>query len=116
MPERIRSGLLLLGGMLLLPLTLVGQQQAPPAPQGPPQSTDLVFEREVFQYPSFQRRNPFRTLVSGEQGPRFEQLRLMGVLHAADPTASVAVLGTSAVTTSDDGTSLTVSKPVGPGI
>jgi hypothetical protein len=41
-----------------------------------------VYEREVFDYPSLGRRNPFRALNSGEQlGPRFEDLVLKGVLY-----------------------------------
>lgn len=105
-----RCGLLLLGGALMFPLTLAGQQQTPPAPPQGQQPTALVFEREVFEYPRVPRRNPFRPLVAGEQGPRFEQLRLMGILHADDPTLSVAVLGTSAVTVAPDGSSVSVGQ------
>ena len=106
---RIRSGLVLLAAAWLLPLGLSGQQQQPPPAQqqGP---TELVFEREVFRYPSFQRRNPFRPLVAGEGGPRFEQLRLMGIIYDADPSASVATLGTSAVSVSEDGQAVSVSE------
>lgn len=107
--KRIRSAVLLLVGATLLPVSARAQQEQPPAQQqaGP---TELVFEREVFRYPSFQRRNPFRALVAGEGGPRFEQLRLMGVLYDADPASSVAVLGTSAVSVSDDGTDVSVTE------
>ncbi|MCG8466952.1 MAG: hypothetical protein MJB57_01895 [Gemmatimonadetes bacterium] len=51
-----------------------------------------VYEREVFTYPSFGRRDPFRPLNAGEQlGPRFEDLTLTGVLY--NPTiGSVATL------------------------
>jgi hypothetical protein len=93
---------------MLLPVGLRAQQQPPP-PAGQ-QPTELVFEREVFRYPSFQRRNPFRALVAGEGGPRFEQLRLMGVLHDADPASSVAVVGTSAVSISEDGLNVSVTE------
>lgn len=56
-------------------------------------STELVFEREVFSYPSFERRNPFRSLVGGDDGgPRFEDLRLLGVLQSPRPDMSVALL------------------------
>ena len=76
----------------------VGAAQEPP-PAGPPApQTELVFEREVFAYPAFQRRNPFRALVAGDQGgPRFEQLRLMGIIYSPEPAGSVAILGTSTV-------------------
>lgn len=114
MIARVRSGLLLLSTSLLLPAVLAGQQQAQPAPQqaaaAQQEPTELVFEREVFSYPSFQRRNPFKPLVAGEGGPRFEQLRVMGILYDPDPAASVAVLGTSTVTVSEDGQQVTVSE------
>lgn len=70
-----------------------GAPQQPPGPQGA-DSTELVFEREVFSYPSFDRRNPFRPLVgAGDGGPRFEELRLLGILQSANPELSVALLG-----------------------
>lgn len=99
-----RFGLFLLSISALMPAALFGQD-APPAQQA---QTELVFEREVFRYPSFERRNPFRPLVASDQGPRFEQLRLMGIIHASDPSESVATLGTSTVTVSPDGATVTV--------
>ena len=73
--------------------------QAPPAAQ--PDSTkkdgqvaELVFEREVFQYPTYQRRNPFRPLVGNQgNGPRFEQVTLRGIIWSAEPRRSVALFG-----------------------
>ncbi len=62
---------------------------------GPPgaDTTRLVFEREVFQYPEYARRNPFRPLLTTEDGgPRFERLRLLGVLFSEEPGQSVALL------------------------
>ena len=54
----------------------------------------LVFEREVFAYPEFARRNPFRPLVSDDDsGPRFEELRLLGVVLSPNPDVSVALIG-----------------------
>lgn len=79
--------------LLLAPVALAAQN---PAPQGPPamDTTELVFEREVFSYPSFERRNPFRPLVGGgDGGPRFEQLDLLGVIQSSQPELSVALLG-----------------------
>jgi hypothetical protein len=117
MMQRVRSGLLLLSAALLLPIGLAAQQQTQPQPAqqqaaaGQQQApTELVFEREVFTYPSFQRRNPFRPLVAGEGGPRFEQLRVMGILYDPNPAASVAVLGTSTVTVSETGQDVSVSE------
>jgi hypothetical protein len=102
------QGLLLLSGMLVLPLAATAQEPPP----GPPQpQTELVFEREVFAYPAFQRRNPFRALVAADQGgPRFEQLRLMGIIHSDDPAFSVAIVGTSTVTISEDAATVQVQK------
>jgi hypothetical protein len=98
--------------LALLPLLVVAefataQEEAPidggsatmaekPDGSGPvqrPRSTDLVFEREVFDYPQFTRRNPFVALVASEGGPRFEQIQLRGVIYSDDPGESVALLG-----------------------
>jgi hypothetical protein len=69
----------------------------------------LVFEREVFTYPTFQRRNPFLALTADNQGgPRFEQLRLMGIIFSEIPSESVAIIGTSTVNMSEDGATVTV--------
>ena len=71
--------------------------EAPPVQNPPPVPTDsvsLVFEREVFFYPQYERRDPFAPLTSADDvGPRFEGLRLFSVIHAPDPAASVALLG-----------------------
>ncbi|MFV1988231.1 MAG: hypothetical protein ACC682_13180 [Gemmatimonadota bacterium] len=51
-----------------------------------------VYEREVFEYPSLGRRDPFRSLSAGEDlGPRFDDLRLSGVLFNQE-VGSVATL------------------------
>lgn len=94
-----------LAGTVLLPAGLRGQ--TPPPAQQPP--TELVFEREVFTYPTFQRRNPFLPLTAGNQGgPRFEQLRLMGIIYSEIPSESVAIIGTSTVNMSEDGATVTI--------
>jgi hypothetical protein len=80
-------------------------QEPPPQPAPEP---ELVFEREVFQYPAFQRRNPFIALEGAEGGIRFEQLSLIGIMYSPDPTASVAVLSTGGVEVADDGTTAAV--------
>ncbi len=61
-----------------------------------PDTVDLVFEREVFSYPTFERRNPFRPLTGAESGPRFEELVLLGIISSANSAGSVALLGTRA--------------------
>lgn len=72
-------------------------QGAPPEPPGPDSvqpDVEMVSEREVFRYPSFERRNPFRPLLGDEAGPRFEQVELRGIIFDAnDPNRSVALLG-----------------------
>ena len=85
-------------------------QDPPPAPDEQEPPTELVFEREVFQYPTFQRRNPFLPLdAANEGGPRFEQLRLMGIIYSEVAGESVAILGTSQVNVSADGANASVS-------
>jgi hypothetical protein len=55
---------------------------------------ELVSEREIFHYPSYQRRNPFRPLLGDESGPRFEQVELRGINYdRANGDRSVAILG-----------------------
>jgi hypothetical protein len=81
----------------------VGYAQAPQQ-QGPPPEPELVFEREVFQYPAFQRRNPFVPLEGAQGGIRYEQLSLIGIMFSSDPAASVAVLSTGGVEVAEDGT------------
>lgn len=84
-------------------------QDSPPQTQAP--ATELVFEREVFSYPTHQRRNPFVPLAAGtEGGPRFEQLRLMGIIFSEIPSESVAIIGTSTVSVSEDGATVTVQE------
>lgn len=65
--------------------------QAPPAAE--PDTFHLVFDREVFNYPAYQRRNPFRPLTGNDAGPRFEEVRLLGVVLSSEPNGSVALLG-----------------------
>lgn len=94
---------------LVVPVAIHAQEPAPAggAQEGPPpaEQTELVFEREVFQYPSFTRRNPFIPLDTETSGPRFEQLSLIGVMYSATaPETSVAVLSTGGVTFAEDGT------------
>ena len=73
-------------------------QETPPTspPQQVPDSVDLVFEREIFVYPRYERRNPFTPLIAGDRaGPRFEELQLIGVVLSTNPENSIAVFGPS---------------------
>ncbi len=72
-------------------------QGAPTGQQGaaPPAAADtfqLVFEREVFAYPAFQRRNPFAPITAETAGPRFEDLELQMVVLFEGGEGSVATL------------------------
>jgi hypothetical protein len=91
---------------LLAGFPVAGEAQAPPP--APPQEPELVFERELFRYPAFQRRNPFVPLEGAQGGIRFEQLSLIGVMYSPDPAASVAILSTGGVTVNADGTTAPV--------
>jgi hypothetical protein len=92
----------LAAGCLMLPALVQGQEPPPAQPQAEP---ELVFEREVFEYPSFPRSNPFvPQSASRGGGPRFERLTLTGIIWDPDPTFSVAVLTTGAVSVAPDGT------------
>jgi len=92
-------GLILLGLGVALLLPGRARGQAPPPPPPPQVETTVVdsltlrVEREVFVYPEFARRSPFRPLLSQDDGPRFEDLRLLGVILASEPGASVALVG-----------------------
>lgn len=91
-----RGGLLLVALAVLAPMGLAAQDgQGPPPSQGPPtpDSVELRAEREIFAYPAFDRRNPFRPLTAAEgAGPRFEQMRLLGIVYSQEPGMSVATI------------------------
>ncbi len=71
-------------------------------------TVDLVFEREVFSYPTFERRNPFRALTGEDDvGPRFEDLVLLGVISSTGGGGSVALLGTRSAGPSQQAASAT---------
>ena len=75
----------------------VWAQDAPPVSQD---TTELSFEREVFGYPEYARRNPFSPLLSAEGGgPRFERIVLLGILYSSDGAASVALFAEGSRTT-----------------
>ena len=83
-------------GLLVFSAAPLGAQDDPP-PVPPPQvldSVDLVFEREAFFYPRYERRNPFSPLLSGDgSGPRFEEIQLIGIIYSSNPDLSVASFG-----------------------
>ncbi len=80
-----------------------------------PDSLALSFEREVFAYPEYARRNPFKTLLTADGGgPRFESLLLLGILYSPFAGESVAVFaeGTRTVTPAAPGVPRTVTIEV----
>jgi len=100
---RCASAMLAVGALIVTAPEAHAQSQEPEPPR--PGDTELVFEREVFQYPSFTRRNPFRPLAGAEGGgPRFEQLSLIGIMYSPSPGGSVAVVSTGGVAVAPDGT------------
>ena len=73
---------------VLVGSSAAGAQQADRAA---PNTID-TYEREIFEYPSWNRRDPFLPLTAGAAiGPRFEDLRLVGVLFSPE-AGSVANL------------------------
>lgn len=103
--KRIVIPAAVIGVLLSAPGLVQAQDQTPP----PARDTELVFQREVFRYPSFTRRNPFAPLRGANNGgPRFEQLSLIGLMYSSDPSASVAVVTTGGVTVNEDGTTAPV--------
>lgn len=66
---------------------------APKGVQAQEVDADLLYEREVFEYPRAGRPDPFRSLLGdAELGVRVEDLTLRGVVYHSDPSQSVAVL------------------------
>ena len=68
--------------------------QAPAAPPRPPADPKLALEREVFDYPGGNRRDPFKPLTSGDtQGPLISELTLTGIFFdRANQARSIATL------------------------
>ena len=89
-----------IGAILIVPAPTLAQQgqegtSTPPARAATAEQpeAELTFEREVFAYPNFSRRNPFQPLLASEEGgPRWEGMRLEGVVYDPDPRYSIAIL------------------------
>jgi len=94
-PVPLFSALMVLGLMAVFAMPLEAQE--PPDSSTPPQrpdSVDLVFEREAFLYPRYERRNPFSPLIGENQsGPRIEEIELKGIFFSSVPGQSLAMFG-----------------------
>ena len=86
-------GLLVATAWFLGPALVAQEVDSRPSGTVAGDRVQLVLEREVFSYPSFERRNPFRALTGDDLGPRFEDMVLMGVVLSPRPENSIAVLG-----------------------
>lgn len=75
---------------------LIGAPAAHAQAKAPPRAAPVVeleYEREVFRYPVAGRRDPFSALSRrGDLGPRFEELRLHGIIYSGGAGRSVAVV------------------------
>jgi hypothetical protein len=97
--KRISLGIFVLAAVLggMNPSSAAAQDETLPEARTAPRrvtTANLVSEREVFNYPRYQRRNPFSPLLIGDEaGPRFEEIELMMVIFSADPSRSVAMFG-----------------------
>lgn len=100
------------GSTLPAALHAQGQEDPPPPPPTVQDSTQLVFEREVFTYPSYQRANPFQPLVSAAGGgPWFEEMRLMSIIHSTGaPSQSMALLAAGGDPSAADGANIATRR------
>jgi hypothetical protein len=86
------AGLLVLGAPVGVQAQ-AGQQRGAAVSPADTAVVELVLRREVFAYPTFERRDPFMPLLSLDTGPRFDQMRLTGIaFDNADPGNSIAVI------------------------
>lgn len=77
---------------LFLPGSAPGQSSQDPL-SGEVSDSILGFEREVFEYSGGGRRNPFRPLTAfNTGGPRFEDLKLTGIVYSRDVGSVVVVV------------------------
>lgn len=100
----------LVAALLAVPLPTLAAQKAPaPAPAGAgakatpatsPDSSRIVFEREVYRYPREGRRDPFASLIAtGDVRPIFADLIVSGIMY--DPTGRNSVAMLEDVSTGD---------------
>lgn len=86
---------------------LAAQEGGPPPPPPGTPPTELVFEREVFSYPAFDRRNPFARLSANSAGgPRFSQIALRTIIYSSNPQNSLAIFNSGGNLPSAQGTEI----------
>ena len=79
-------------GVSVGPLGAQDPEDDPPEDEPEEITTELVFEREVFNYP-VNDRDPFQPLTDDPgTGPRFEDLVLLGVISGNSAESSVALV------------------------
>lgn len=67
--------------------------KANPARAAATPEVKLIFDREVFSYPTGNRRDPFKPLTGREgMGPLFKDLHLRMIIASRDPAQSVGLL------------------------
>lgn len=77
---------MLFSALFMLSIAPAAQAQESAEPEGG------ALTREVFNYPTDGRRDPFEPLSAGDElGPRFEDLRLAGIIYSPE-RGSMAVM------------------------
>lgn len=77
----------LFAALFMLSVAPAAQAQDSDGPEG------AVLMREVFDYPADGRRDPFEPLSAGDElGPRFEDLRLAGVIYSPERGSMVVMV------------------------
>ncbi|HEX2165882.1 MAG TPA: hypothetical protein VHG09_01470 [Longimicrobiales bacterium] len=93
-------------GLIALAISAPASAQEAPAPATPPATPpatiiqgnepQLVFEREVFNYPGRARRDPFMPLTGENAGVLFSDLTLRMILFDDDPRRSIVAVSDAA--------------------
>ena len=94
-----RIGIVTLAGIALLagnpaPFTASPQDGGPEEGGRSAERVVLVFEREIFTYPAYKRRNPFEPPArpGGGGGPRLSELTIAGLIHDPGSRRSLVLL------------------------
>ncbi|MGH7506254.1 MAG: hypothetical protein ACRELX_11410 [Longimicrobiales bacterium] len=88
----MNARLLIIATAALLCAAPAAAQRPAAADTGNAAEPQLVFDREVFNYPAGGRRDPFQPLTASEDGPLFEELTLRMIVFARDPRESLVLV------------------------